>query len=263
MKQIPEEMTVKGMNEENQLIGILLDFGEAMLGAGGEINRVEDSISRLGTAYGAVMTSVFIIPSSIELTIAFPDGETFTRTRRIRSGGATNFHKLGKLNSLSRRCAMERLPVEELKKELEEIKKRQVSRTRIYVGSILAGSAFSLFFGGGPLDAVFAGLVSALVAFMEIHLAPLCPNKVFYLFCSSLLMGVVACLMDTVFPGINIDKLLIGVIMLLVPGIAITTATRDALIGDTISGITKLADSLVWAAALAAGVMIAISVFVR
>ena len=52
-------------------------------------------------------------------------------------------------------------------------------------------------------------------------------------------------------------------ILLLIPGIAITTAVRDTLIGDTISGMTKLADCLVWAAALAAGIMIVISIFVR
>jgi uncharacterized membrane protein YjjP (DUF1212 family) len=55
----------------------------------------------------------------------------------------------------------------------------------------------------------------------------------------------------------------IGVIMLLIPGIAITNAVRDALIGDTISGITKLADSLLWAASLAAGIMAAIFLFAR
>ena len=50
---------------------------------------------------------------------------------------------------------------------------------------------------------------------------------------------------------------------LLIPGIAITNAVRDALIGDTISGITKLADSLLWAASLAAGIMAAIFLFAR
>lgn len=256
-------MTVKEMNAEKQLLDILLDFGEAMLAAGGEISRVEDSIARMGVSYGAVNTSVFIIPSSIELTMTFPDEQTYTRTRRIRSGGATDYHKLGLLNSLSRHCAAKRLPVEKLKAQLDEIRNRRISNVRIYVGSILAGSSFSLFFGGGPIDAFFAIFVSALVAWLQCFLAPLCPNKVFFLFCSSLIIGVVACLMDMVFPGINIDKLLIGVIMLLIPGIAITTATRDALIGDTISGITKLADSLLWAAALASGIMIAISVFAR
>ena len=86
-----------------------------MLGAGGEIGRVEDSISRMGVAYGAIKSNVFIIPSSIELTITFADGNTVTRTRRIRTSPSTDFRKLQALNALSRRCAVDRLSVDLLR----------------------------------------------------------------------------------------------------------------------------------------------------
>jgi len=251
------------MNEDNLLLDIFLDFGETMLGAGGEISRVEDSIARMCVAYGAVETNVFIIPSSIELTIAFSDGNTVTRTRRIRTSPSTDFRKLQALNALSRRCAMDRLPVDELKEQITDIEKTSVPAFKNYLGSILAGSAFCLFFGGTAIDAVFAAFVSALICFLQYKLAPLSPNKVFFLFASSLITGVAVCLMAKVVPILNIDKISIGVIMLLIPGIAITNAVRDALIGDTISGITKLADSLLWAASLAAGIMTAIILFAR
>ena len=251
------------MSEDNLLLDIFLDFGEAMLGAGGEIGRVEDSISRMGVAYGALRSNVFIIPSSIELTITFADGNTVTRTRRIRSTPSTNFQKLHALNALSRRCAMDRLSVDVLRQEIEQIGKQDPPAYRNYIGSILAGGAFCMFFGGTLLDSVFACLIGALICFLQYKLAPLSPNKVFFLFAGSLVTGVIVCLMEMIVPGLNIDKIIIGDIMLLIPGIAITNAVRDTLIGDTISGITKLADSLVWAASLAAGVMTAIFLFAR
>ena len=82
------------VNDDNKLLDIFLDFGETMLSAGGEISRVEDSIARMGRAYGATRTNVFIIPSSIELTITFADGDTVTPTRRIRTSPSTDFQKL-------------------------------------------------------------------------------------------------------------------------------------------------------------------------
>lgn len=251
------------MNEDNQLLDIFLDFGETMLGAGGEISRVEDSIARLCIAYGAVDTNVFIIPSSIELTIAFSDGNTVTRTRRIRTSPSIDFRKLQELNALSRRCAMDRLPVDELKTRIDQIGKTNMPAYKNYIGSILAGSAFCLFFGGTALDAVFAVFISVLICFLQYKLGPLSPNKVFFMFTSSLITGIAVCLMVKIVPMLNIDKINIGVIMLLIPGIAVTNAVRDALIGDTISGITKLADSLLWAASLAAGFMTAIILFAR
>ena len=51
---------------------------------------------------------------------------------------------------------------------------------------------------------------------------------------------------------------MIGDIMLLIPGILMTNSIRDILIGDTISGVMRLVESLLWAGALACGFMCAI-----
>ena len=56
------------------------------------------------------------------------------------------------------------------------------------------------------------------------------------------------------------DKILIGDIMLLIPGLAMTNAVRNMLVGDTISGVIRLAETLIWAAALAGGFMVAMMV---
>ena len=51
---------------------------------------------------------------------------------------------------------------------------------------------------------------------------------------------------------------LIGVIMLLVPGIPFTNAIRDILLGDIISGSLRLVEAVLLAAMLALGMMAAI-----
>ena len=248
-------------NEHSELMDTLLDFGETMMFAGGEIGRIEDSLGRLGYVYGAVKTNVFVITSSIELTLAFPDGSSYTRTRRITTGGSTDFEKLRQLNALSRLCAADRLPVDELHRRVSAIGNSNMSRLKFYLGGAIAAGSFSLFFGGSFADALMAALFSLLISFMQEKLAGRCPNKIFFLFVSSLIAGCGICLTARVLPGLQIDKIIIGDIMLLVPGIAITNAVRDTIIGDTISGITKLADSLVWATALASGFMVAILIF--
>lgn len=250
-------------NADSELIDILLDFGEAMLGSGAEIARVEDSLSRMGNSYGAVKTNAFVINSSIELTIRFEDGETVTRTRRIRSSGSTDFEKLRRLNALSRQCVGNRMPVAQLREAVDEIRESEISVWKSYLGSLLAAGSFSIFFGGSILDAVISGIFGLFICWLQIRFSPLTPNKVFFLFVSSVLSGAGICLVNLVVPGLHIDKIIIGDIMLLVPGIAITTAVRDTLIGETIAGITRLADCLVWAAALAAGFMLVISIFAR
>lgn len=248
---------------DSELIDILLDIGEAMMESGAEIARVEDSLSRMGRSYGADKTNVFVITSSIELTMHFSDGETVTRTRRIHTSGATDFSKLSELNALSRRCAMERMPLEELRAFVTNIRRKEISLVKSYLGSVFAAGGFSVFFGGSILDAVISGGAALLICWFQLRFSRFSPNKVFFLFVCSLIMGTGICLVNLLIPGLHIDKIIIGDIMLLVPGISITTAVRDTLIGDTISGVTRLADCLVWAAALAAGIMIVISMFAR
>ena len=51
---------------------------------------------------------------------------------------------------------------------------------------------------------------------------------------------------------------MIGDIMLLIPGLALTNAIRDILMGDTISGLLRMCESILWAGALACGFIAAI-----
>ena len=76
----------------------------------------------------------------------------------------------------------------------------------------------------------------------------------------SLLIGLGVGLAAALLPALHMDKILIGDIMLLIPGLAMTNAIRNMLLGDTISGVVRLAESLIWAAALAGGFMVALTI---
>ena len=241
-----------------ELMNLFLDFGEAMMSAGGEISRTEDSIARMGMAYGAIKTNVFAITSSIVVTMTFKDGVQHTQTRRVLTSSSTDFQKLEALNSLSRKCSEKAIPANELKKEIEEINRKSVGNFNLYLGSILAAGGFAMFFGGNVFDAVFAAIFAVLICFMQQKVAPVFPNKVLFYFVCALITGFGIHFFADFIPLLNSDKIIIGDIMLLIPGIAITNAVRNMLIGDTISGVTRLAECLIWAGALACGFMITI-----
>ena len=72
------------------------------------------------------------------------------------------------------------------------------------------------------------------------------------------MIGLGVGLLAALLPALHMDKILIGDIMLLIPGLAMTNAIRNTLLGNTISGVVRLAESLIWAAALAGGFMVAL-----
>lgn len=246
-------------NDYANILALILDVGEALVYAGAEIGRVEDTITRMAKTYGATKVDAFALTSVIFVTASFPDGSVLSQERRVVAGGQTNFVKIEKLNSLSRRCCKQALTREELKQEINSINNDSIHSLNIYLGSILAAAGFVIFFGGHMLDALVSGLFAIAICFLSDILSPKIPNKVFYYFITSLIIGFGICFASKYLTVLNADKIIIGDIMVLVPGIALTGAVKNVLIGDTLSAVVKLAECLVWTCALAGGFMIPIA----
>ncbi len=244
--------------EQSRLLDSMLEMGDLLLESGGEISRVEDTLERMGMAYGARRVEVFVITSIISLTLAFPDGESITETRRIHSSGSTDFYKMEKLNALSRQCCAQPLPLPELQERIDRIAAGHKPFPFVLWGSILVGGAFSVFFGGTVWDGLTAGVFGALVCLLQSRLGRTKLNTVAFNLLVSLLIGLGVGLTTAVIPGLHMDMILMGDIMLLIPGIAITNAVRNMLVGDTISGVVRLLETVIWAAALAGGIMVAL-----
>lgn len=243
-------------SELSELLHLFLDIGEGIHRAGGEIYRVEDTIQRLATAYGAIRADVFAITSSLEVTLAFPGDIELTRTRRIRGTGANDLSRIQAYNDLSRRVCAAPMAADELRRAVSACESHG-RPLPIYIGSALAGGSFAIFFGGGVLDGLVAAIFGLFICFLQDRLPRLFPNAVTANFLAALMTGLGVCLLSRLLPALRPDKIMIGDIMLLIPGIALTTSIRNILVGDTISGTLRLVESIIFAAALAGGFMLA------
>lgn len=240
-----------------KLVHCTLDIGEAMLVCGGEISRVEDTISRILYSYGAERVDVFTIITCISLSVAFPGNIMETQIRRVRiQAYATDFTRLERLNALSRDICASRPPVSALQASLV----RETAQSAGFgielfrcAGCVLAGGAFTMFFGGTYLNSAIAMVVSLLIWWIDRLLKKLGIERLFFSFLISFLAGIAALLFAFFGIGAHTGQIMMGVIMLLIPGIAITNSMRDVLIGDTISGILRLVEALLVACFVAAG----------
>lgn len=246
------------MSKQNSsLLTGLLNMAEAMLISGSEITRVEDTIIRIGLACGAEHMNVFVITSCIIVTMGMPDGEELTQTRRVTTAGGTDFTKIEQFNQLSRRCCSGQVPPQELNHEVQRIFNTRPNIWRICLGSLLAAGGFAMFFGGTLLDGAVAALFALLICWFQERILPISMNQLSFNLVCSVIVGVITALCADVFPLLHLDKILIGYIMLLIPGIAMTNAVRNILVGNTISGLMRLIEALLWSAALALGFMAA------
>ena len=76
-----------------------------------------------------------------------------------------------------------------------------------------------------------------------------------------MVIAVIAILGMVLGVGNNIDMIIIGAIMTLVPGVGITNIMRDIISGDVIAGTNKIAEVLLIAVAIAVGIALPLSAF--
>lgn len=246
------------MKCDEKMIHALLMMGDVLLRSGAEIYRVEDTLNRLGRACGAREMNVFVITSSIVITMKNARGEIITQTRRVYHANENDFSRLTALNALSRSFCASPCPPEELEEKIRCIADQKVSPQVSLAGSILGSGAFAIFFGGNLPDALAASAAGILIWLMQQYLAPIFMNDVGFTFFASFLSGLVICSAGTVLPFIHTDMVMIGAIMLLIPGLMMTNSVRDILLGDTLSGIIRLIHALLLAGVLAIGIIAAI-----
>ncbi len=237
----------------DKLLQGILDIGEEMVVCGAEVNRVEDSIYRMCASYGADRINVFIITSNIQVTMEAPDGRILTHIRRLVRNDV-NFDRLDYLNDLCRYVCAQKPDAGELQEKLTAVLNRpQPPKLLRLLGAILVAGGFTVFFGGTLLDCAGASVVAVIITFMEQILLPREKNQIVYNFIVSVTAGIAALLLVQIGIGDHPDMIMIGGIMLLIPGIAMTNAIRDMLIGDIASGLLRLINSLLVAAAIACG----------
>lgn len=231
----------------------ILIMGELMQTCGAEVFRVEDTLARMGKAYGVQRMNVFVITSSIVITMELKDGRELTQTRRVRKAGGNDFTRLECLNVLSREYCEDPFPAGELGRRLAQIRKIRIPRRERYVGNILAASSFAVFFGGSWKDALISGIFAVAISLLQDYVELICMNTMVFNVIASFLTGIGIRLICWLVPGLDMDMIMIGDIMLLIPGIPITNAVRDVLTGDTISGIMRFIEAMLWAGCLALG----------
>lgn len=245
--------------EAEKVMEKALDVGEAMLRTGGEILRVEDTIMRICLSYGGGIVDVFTILSLIIVSWHTTDDKNYTQTRRIYSY-ANDLEKLEELNALSRYICQNRPTCDEIEKRVEEImysQKKQVSFPKL-AGYILGASAFAIFFGGNLRDGIAAGTVAFLMYFYDYIFATHSKNRVVYAMIISFFVGIMCVLSVVCGIGAHVDKVIIGCIMLLIPGINFMNSIRDMICGDIITGALRLMEALMIAVSLAVGFALAI-----
>ena len=248
-----------GKQPDEEVLDLALMAGHILLENGAEIYRVEETIDRICGYYGVNSENAFVLSNGIFLTAGSARESFFAKVQHIPVSG-THLNKVAAVNQLSREIVEGKHTIQDAYRILEEIrtmpgKKRWMQTLASGVGS----AAFCIFFGGtfgDSLAAFAAGICLYLyVLWLSVpHLSKIVGN-----IGGGALVTVVCCLLYLMGVGENLNFMMIGTIMPLVPGVAFTNSIRDVADGDYISGSVRMLDALLVFFCIAIGVGIGFS----
>lgn len=241
------------------IIEVCLLAGKLMLQSGAETYRVEDTMMRIATAYGVKESHSYVTPTGIIFSIE-SDHPTKTKLFRI-TDRTTDLHKVTLVNSISRRISGGELTLGEAYEALVEIDKSTPSYSiplQILAAAIASG-CFMLMFKGTWYDFIPSVIAGGTGLASFIYAQRLVPIKFFSEFVASLIIAILAVAFVYTGYGYEVDKIIIGSVMPLVPGLLLTNGVRDLMAGHLVSGLSKGAEALLTAFAIGSGVAVVLT----
>ena len=199
--------------------------------AGGDVNLVERSICRMGAAHGAVDMNVFAITSFMVATMTMPDGSEVTQgaTHRqhglheLRPGRETRQAVHGGLREPPWRRGDARTVRGNRKAALPPFRALP-RRHHLHPAASRCSSEEARSTASSPPSSPS----SSACSWTSSSASP--PNNIVFNFATALVAGL---LIGAIAhrSGVSTDMVIIGDIMLLIPGVAMTNAARDMLAG--------------------------------
>jgi uncharacterized membrane protein YjjP (DUF1212 family) len=243
------------------VIDLTILAGEVMLRNGAETSRVEATMAHIAQACGAQKVESFVIPTGVFLTVTDDTGQSLTTMRRI-TDRTINLDRIAKVNELSRRLVDQRIDGPDAQSLLKRIAKERTgfSLYPSMAASGVMGGCFAVLQDAALAEIVVSFLFAATVRYIAHVVTQLHGIAFTFEFLGGMTVALLGSLTNWLWPTISRDIVIVGGIMPLVPGLAITNAIRDVIAGDLLSGLSRGLEATLTAVAVAMGVAIGLAV---
>ena len=248
------------------LLNTIIKIAYDMLVFGSDVGRVERQIESMCQVYGMEEVEVFIITSSIIVSVKDGEGRLYTQTRRIKKY-CTDLYRVELLESLVSYIE-EYMPdiqdIDVARNKIEDLadKEHRWKRTAYeYLLFCIVSMIFTLFFGGNWEDGIVSFICGFLIKLSMNMMENVVKNRFIINLTASIIGALGASFFHNIGLPISVDMVNIGNVMLLIPGLATVNAFKDLINGETITGLLRLADALIRAVAVAFGFALVVSLF--
>lgn len=247
---------------ERERFDLVYEMGETMLKNGAEIKRIEMTIHHVAAALELREFDSFVLINGIFMTARLADTTVQARVKDIPIS-PINLGRIEQINTLSRRISEKKVTPEEALLRLKEIQTENFASTPLKIFAYAFGSAsFCYIFGGTVWDSLGAMFLGALMALYTMFLLPKFHlSDIITNITSSFIITILAGALVQLVPALNLNSLVTGGIISLLPGVAIVNGIRYLFDGDYSSGWGQMINAVITALCVSVGVGLVLSFF--
>ena len=236
------------------LIDTCLMAGRIMIESGSEMYRVEDTITRIAFNAGVPNSVVYTTPTGLFFGVK---GQPVSEFRQINQR-TINLEKVQRVNTMSRKFAEHEVGLWQLHTALEEID-RHTDFFPLWLqvlGSMVVSAMFMVLFSGQYdwVDFAVCGVIGGGGYLINYYISLWTKVKFLGEFLAALTIGILAYGAVHFGIGRNINNILIGAMMPLVPGVPLTNSLRDLFAGHLLTGTVRAVEAFLTACAIGTGI---------
>lgn len=241
-----------------EFLEYLLELGGALLSYGCPTHRLEDLVRVLARTEG-YEASVFAVPTGLFVTLSSPGAAPLFRMIRVEEW-AVDLERLLLVDAILNEAAAHRLPIQEARRRLHELEKRPRAHPRPLTWAAMAGAAgaSAVFFRGGPWEALIGAAGGALIGLVGWLLSRSRSARYLFDFAGGAIAALVAGAVTRVWPDLSREVLVLSGVILLVPGMALTTALEELARKNLVSGAARLMEALITFVSIVFGIALVV-----
>jgi len=233
--------------KKSEILELMLLYSKQYLGSGGPTSRLEESLSRLGDSW-KLQTEAYGTPTGIFITVKEKDADSDPKTALVRIKEAGT--------DLGRLCKLEKIYIDLLAGSTSPFQALQTLKDESWQMSAyskvqMASAAFLAGFGlcytsyQKLVPSLLCATITAMIwflsnVFFKRHLG----NPIFTDFASAFFTLVLAAICQALVFPLSIEAYALGGIVLLVPGLALTTSISELADQNLVSGTAKFMQAI-------------------
>lgn len=228
-----------------EFLEYLLEVGGTLLSYGCPTHRLEDLVRELARIEG-YDASVFAVPTGLFVTLSSPGATPLFHMIRVEEW-AVDLERLLLVDAILNEAAEHRVPIQEARRRLHELESRPrpYARPLVWVATAGAAGASAVFFRGGPWEALAGAAGGALIGLVGWALSRSRSARYLSDFAGGVLAALVAGAVTRAWPGLSREVLVLSGVILLVPGMALTTGLAELARKNLVSGAARLMEALI------------------